>query len=109
MERGTTTHNLFFLLLLVHGSKQEDPAGACTFQLKGTARDQHPAPIEVRQEHSFTSCGIACRMNVQCQYFALLGQTCVLTGTDDWKEHTDGKWSIYRKVFIFTRSQLSRP
>ena len=95
--KTASKYNLLLLLLLVNGSHQQGEPGACTFRFKGTTKKQ-PVPLEVRYENSLTSCGMACTMNFQCQYFALSGKTCVLADNHDGKEESDAKWSIYKKV-----------
>ena len=88
----------FFLLLIVMQSIEVD-AESCFFRMVEEVQYQ-PVPLEVPQERSITSCGLACMVNPKCFFFAISGKTCVLSGEigRDKYDQDDKKFTIYKKV-----------
>ena len=78
-------------------------AEGCFFRLVEEVLYQ-PVPLEVPQERSITSCGLACMNHQKCLFMSISEKLCVLSeemgrnkydGTQD-----ERKFTIYKKVYL---------
>ena len=90
---------MFFFVLLILMESIEVDAEGCFFRMVEEVLYQ-PVPLEVPQERSITSCGLACMNNPNCFFMAISGKTCVLSGEIGRNKYEqDGKkFTVYKKV-----------
>ena len=94
----------FFFLLLILMQRIDADAEGCFFRLVEEVLYQ-PVPLEVPQERSITSCGLACMNHHKCLFMAISGKLCVLVEEIGMNKYYDGtqdrkKFTIYKKVYL---------
>ena len=99
--------NTVFLLLMLMQGMEAAGASSCFFHLLKETR-YHPAPLEILEDRSITSCGLSCMNLPKCLVFAISGNICVLSeekGVNKYhKTQEENEWTMFKKVNLILKS-----